>query len=93
MKWPWWRGVRGPLSIGGRRLDGEAPPLRAHIPGGYRDSVQPSALFFPTPGCWEVTGRVGEASLTFVTRVTRIGDGPSHDCRRLFGGYSPPPPR
>ena len=31
----------------------------------------------PTPGCWEVTGRVGNASETFVTSVVKIGDGPS----------------
>jgi hypothetical protein len=37
---------------------------------------QPSYLIFSTPGCWEVTGRVGEASLTFVTRVVKTGDGP-----------------
>ena len=36
-----------------------------------------STVVFPTPGCWEVTGRVGTASLTFVTLVQRIGVGPS----------------
>ncbi len=59
MKWGWWRGVSGPLSIEGRRLDAEAAPLRANIPNGYGDSgFQVSALVFPTTGCWEVTGRV-----------------------------------
>lgn len=74
MKWGWWRGVTGPLSIEGRRLDAEAAPLRADIPNGYGDSgFQVSALVFPTTGCWEVTGRVGEASLTFVTEVVMAG--------------------
>lgn len=78
MKWGWRRGVRGPLRIDGRRLDESAPPLRADIPEGYGDfGFQSSALIFPTPGCWEVTGRVGTASLTFVTLVQRIGKGPS----------------
>jgi hypothetical protein len=78
MKWGWRRGVRGQLRIEGRRLDEPAPPLRADIPSGYGDfGFQSSALIFPTPGCWEVTGRVGNASLTFVTFVQRIGDGPS----------------
>lgn len=36
-----------------------------------------SAGFIGAAGCWEVTGRVGEASLTFVTMVTKIGDGPA----------------
>jgi hypothetical protein len=78
MKWGWRRAVRGQLRIEGRRLDGSAPPLRAEIPAGYGDfGFQSSALIFPTTGCWEVTGRVGTASLTFVTLVQRIGNGPS----------------
>jgi hypothetical protein len=78
MKWGWRRAVRGQLRIEGRRLDESAPPLRADIPAGYGDfGFQSSALIFPTPGCWEVTGRVGTASLTFVTLVQRIGKGPT----------------
>jgi hypothetical protein len=73
MKFAWWRGMKGQLMIEGRRLDAVAPPLRADIPDGYGDSgVQASALIFPTEGCWEVTGRVGDAALTFVTRVTKL---------------------
>jgi hypothetical protein len=73
MKFVWWRGVKGQLSIEGRRLDADAPPLRASIPDGYGDSgVQASALIFPTEGCWEVTSRVGDAALTFITRVTKV---------------------
>lgn len=72
MKWPWWRGVPGALRIEGLRLDNEAPPLRAEIPGGYGDrGFLPSGLIFPTTGCWEVTGHVGIASLTFVVLVVR----------------------
>ncbi|MBK9604324.1 MAG: hypothetical protein IPO36_21200 [Anaerolineales bacterium] len=70
MKWLWWRGVSGPLSIEGRRLDAEAEPLRSFISSGYGDTdFQVSELIFPTTGCWEVTGHVGDASLTFVTEV------------------------
>jgi hypothetical protein len=70
MKFPWWRLRPGTLRIEGRRLDADAPPLRAHVPCCYGDTgFQATALIFPTPGCWEVTGRVGEGSLTFVTRV------------------------
>jgi hypothetical protein len=76
MKFPWWRRVRGKLTIEGKRLDGPAPPLRAHIPDGYGDTgFQSTALIFPTAGCWEVTGKVGDASLTFVTRVVIVGVG------------------
>ena len=72
MKFFWWRGVKGKLSIEGRRLDGSAPPLRARIPDGYGDTgFQATALIFSTVGCWEVTGGAGDASLTFVVRVVK----------------------
>lgn len=70
MKWPWWRGVEGALELSGRRLDRTAPPMQAQIPDGYEPTgFQPSGLIFSQPGCWEVTARLGEASLTFVTEV------------------------
>lgn len=72
MKFPWWRGegVRGGLTIEGRRLDASAPLLEAQIPEGYGDTgFQASVIVFPTEGCWAVTARAGEASLTFVTLV------------------------
>lgn len=66
----WVRGVKGRLTIEGRRLDGHGPPLRAWIPEGYGDiGFQATGVIFPTPGCWEVTGRVQEARLTFVVNV------------------------
>lgn len=71
-KFPWWRGVTGTLGIEGRRLDGSAPPLSASIPDGYGSAgFQASSVTFPTEGCWEVTGRVGDATLTFVTLVLK----------------------
>ena len=69
MKWPWWRGVAGRLEIEGGRLDAPST-LRAFIPEGYGNSgFQASALIFSGPGCWEVTARIGDRSLTFVTTV------------------------
>jgi hypothetical protein len=77
MKFWWWRLVRGQLTIDGHRLDGPAPSLRAEIPEGYGDiGFQATGLIFPTPGCWEVTGHVGNGSLRFVTQVVKIGEGP-----------------
>lgn len=77
MKYMWWRLQEGKLTIGGRRLDGPAPPLRARIPDGYGNiGFQATGLIFPTTGCWEVTGRVGDGSLVFVVLVDRVGDGP-----------------
>ena len=77
MKWPWWHeGKEKRLKIAGHRLDGEAPPLRARIPGAYSGEFQASSLIFPTPGCWQVTGNVDEQTLTFVVRAVKIGQGP-----------------
>lgn len=77
IKFGWFRHQSGTLYVGGRRLDGEAAPARAYISDGYGDEgFQPVYLVFPTPGCWEITGGVGEARLSFVLRVEKIGAGP-----------------
>jgi hypothetical protein len=74
MKFGWWRSVPGTLQITGRRLDRAAPAVRAHVPSGYGDrGFQSSGVYFPTPGCWEVTGTVGTARLSFVTLVVKRG--------------------
>lgn len=67
----WYREVRGPLRVLGQRIDAPAPPLTARIPYGYgRTGFQPSRLYFPTPGCWRVSGRVGTSrTFPFVVRV------------------------
>lgn len=78
IKFPWQRGIRGPLVISGRRLDAAAPPLRAEVSSGYGpQGFQASYVIFPTTGCWEVTGRVADAQLTFVVDVRKTGDGPT----------------
>ena len=78
MKFPmWWRNL-GDLTVQGRRLDSQAPPMRASISegalpslaAGYRFAA--TALIFPTEGCWEVTAKVGDTSLTFVTFVVKV---------------------
>jgi len=71
MKFMWWRPEKGaPLSIDGRRLDASAAPLGASIPYGYQGQhFQATSLSFPSQGCWEVTGRSGDATLRFVTLV------------------------
>ena len=77
MKFGWWRRLSGPLTLEGHRLDAQAPAMRSSIPSGYGErGFQSTALIFPTPGCWEVTGRVRDGSLTFVTLVEKIGQGP-----------------
>jgi len=66
--WPWYRGVDGQLTIEGHRLDAQAGPLLYELPEDF-NNFQGSTLIFPTTGCWEITGRVGNTSLTFVTEV------------------------
>jgi hypothetical protein len=77
IKYPMYQGMPGRIGIQGRRLDAPAAPLRAEIPAGYGSvGLQPVSLIFPTPGCWEVTSSIGDASLTFVVRVIKVGEGP-----------------
>lgn len=74
MKIAWYRGkgLHGKLTIEGKRVDAAAPPLRAKI-NEYGDTgFQPSEVIFPTEGCWQVTGKVADASVTFVTRVVKL---------------------
>jgi hypothetical protein len=70
VKFPWWRRVRGTLEITARRLDGPTGNVTTIIPTGYGSTgFQASGVSFPTPGCWEVTGRVGDSMLTFVAVI------------------------
>jgi hypothetical protein len=56
----WYRDAPGRLRISGTRLDGEAPPLQAHVPSGYGTThFQSSRLTFSAPGCWRVDARLG----------------------------------
>jgi len=78
MKWGWVRRIAGDLIVGGRRLDGDAPPARSYMNFGYGTrGFQASYLVFPSPGCWEITGRIGDRSLTFVVQVEKVGAGPN----------------
>jgi hypothetical protein len=72
-----WMKARLPMTIEGRRLDAPSSPLRSRVNHEFdNENFQPSSLIFPTPGCWEITSRVGPSSLTFVVNVVKIGNGP-----------------
>ena len=58
------------LEITGHRLDADAPPLRADIAPSSAGGLA-VALYFPTTGCWEVTGTRDDDSVTFVLLVVR----------------------
>ena len=76
MKWPWYleESIRGSkLEIRGRRLD--APSERSvsgnHTPVLGDPGFHAGKLTFPSEGCWEVTGKAGDSSLTFIIRVVK----------------------
>ena len=74
MKFLWLMAGDGPLTLEGRRLDGEAGPLRSEMSDGFVGrGFQPSYLIFATAGCWEVTAKSNGSALSFVTRVTTEG--------------------
>jgi len=69
-KRPWFRGDPGRVVVSGTRLDAAAPALVARVFDGYGETgFQPSAIYFPTRGCWRVTGALGDERLTFVVEV------------------------
>jgi hypothetical protein len=88
IKFAWERKTKGHLTVGGRRLDGEAAPLRAYLYDYGDTGLQPVYLVFPTPGCWEVEGRVADSlTLKFVVEVEKVGDGPHWRFEGLERGW------
>ena len=65
----WVRPIGAKLKITGRKLDADAPPVRARIPDGYHYSFQASSIEIPNAGCWEIDASAGDARLKFVVRV------------------------
>ena len=65
----WFRPAGAVLQITGRRLDGQAPSLDAHVPCCYPNRFQASGLYFPTEGCWEVTAQAAGSQLLFIVSV------------------------
>src|SRR5438477_5073531 len=69
----WWRSTPGTLTISGQRLDGPAPPLHADVPAGYGETgFQPTAIVFPSVGCWRIEGHLAGALLELVVRVVKV---------------------
>ncbi len=65
----WFRPEGASLKITGKRLDGQGPPLEAHVPCCYPTRFQATGLSFPTEGCWEVTAKAAKSELLFVVWV------------------------
>jgi len=72
MKWPWWRRALGQqVTVEGQRLDAPALPLAVEIPEGYGAYFQATTLIFPSEGCWEITAKSGDDSLTIMVLVQK----------------------
>lgn len=65
----WFRPAGAELEITGNRLDGQAPPLEAHVPCCYPTRFQATGLYFPTEGCWKVIAGAADSELSFVVKV------------------------
>jgi hypothetical protein len=61
------------LTVTGRRLDGEAPPLVASkATNGFHPDLKSFMLVgvdIPTAGCWEISGETSGQALSFVIWV------------------------
>jgi hypothetical protein len=69
-KVPWWRIVPGVLTIRARPVGGRVAGFHADVPSGYDPTgFQPSGLYWPRLGCWQVTGAIAGQSLTFTVWV------------------------
>ncbi len=63
------------LKVTGRRLDSTAPPLVADDANAvgikFPKVYMMDSLYFPTLGCWEITGRYEDDELNFVVWVAK----------------------
>ena len=72
----WWTmSLHRPLSFRAVRLDANAPPPRwkanegAFVGSTFPGTTWATAVWFPSAGCWRLTSRVGDLSLSVVVRV------------------------
>ena len=76
----WWRQgydwraePQPPLTVTGRQIDGSAPPLVASkATNAFADDIGSAMLVgvdIPTTGCWEITGHLKGAALSFVVWI------------------------
>jgi len=67
----WYKPSDALLIVTGRGIDGAAPPLGYDISRDPRPRgpIQPSGIYFPSVGCWEVDAKAGRSELRFVVLV------------------------
>lgn len=65
------------LTVSGKRLDGPGRMIVRGVFWGYSSTGKgswASAVAFPKPGCWQITGRAGPTILSYVVEV--VADDP-----------------
>jgi hypothetical protein len=72
----WFARIGGIFTLKGQRLDAPSSPLVVHsVNRGqsdvWRGPTWATAVTFPSEGCWRLTARVEDISLTFVLKVDR----------------------
>jgi len=66
----WIRPAGTNLTVTGHRADDRSgAPLTIDTPCCYRTGFQASRVYFPSPGCWEVSATAGESRFTFIVKV------------------------
>jgi len=60
--------LTGELVVKGERLDAPSPPMQV-LAVRWGGGSWRTASTFPSEGCWRITGRVGDVSLTYVVKV------------------------
>ena len=58
----------GTLTVRGERLDAAFPSMRV-LSVNWGGGSWASAVLFPSEGCWRISGRVGDVSLSYVVKV------------------------
>jgi hypothetical protein len=60
------------LTVSGKRLDGQAAPLKASAANGANADFGEAMMVgvdVPTPGCWQISGQYNGHELSFVVWV------------------------
>ena len=58
-----------PLTVRAVRLDATASPAHWKANEGTSEGTWATAVWFPSAGCWRLTTRIGDVSLSVVLRV------------------------
>jgi hypothetical protein len=72
----WFASVDDVLKVEGERLDAASPPMVVHRvnrgqSSSWRGPTWATPVTFPSEGCWRLTARLGDVSLSYILKVSR----------------------